>query len=169
MNLKDMDAEFNGSAAAEKKDFTPVPDGHYQVKVFACDVTNTKTPPPRPMLKLELEILVGPNKGRKLFKNIMLDKHPQEGFKYLKADLACLGWKHQLSDLLDPVKRATLLDVGLNVNKKTTGYDDKDRPKERVYINSALGITSAVAKETPAARVARASTVANNNDDEPPF
>lgn len=168
MGLKDLDDQYEKESVKDKPAFTPIPDGQYQTKLHAIDVQPTKQPPPRPMLKLEFEIISGKMAKRRVWKNVMLTG---DNLPYLKADLFALGWKFKLSDIEDVQKRATLLDRIVNIGLKThpSKKDGRGNPQQNCFINSSQDRVG-TASPTPDA-IARASGVSApaGGDDEPPF
>lgn len=166
MGLKDLDDQYEKESIKDKPAFTPIPDGQYQVKLYALDVVMTKAPPARPMLKLEFEIISGKLAKRRVWKNVMLTG---DNIGYLKADLFALGWKFKLSDIEDVQKRATLLDRIVNIGLKTKAgkLDSKGNPQQNVFLNSSQ---DRVGTPSPTAdAVKRASGTSASADDEAPF
>ncbi len=159
-DLSKFDAEYEKTQAPEDGDFTPVPDGTYQVKIQTVEVKDTKTPPPRPMLAIEFEILAGPYKGRRLFKNAMIASG--DSLQYLKKDLATLGWTGKISELDDIGKRAVLLDRRFEVRNKSRGKDEQGRENFNIYINKALDGKAATASAGVTRTVVKAAANPNS-------
>jgi hypothetical protein len=114
MDLAQFDDDFV-SADVEEKDFEAVPDGKYQVKVDRVELTRSETSG-NPMLKWALKILGPTHKGRLLWRNNVIAS--KDNVKWLEQDLYTCGLQmDKLSDL--PGKLETLLDVGLEVTKRT--------------------------------------------------
>jgi len=114
MDLAQFDDDFV-TADVEEKDFEAVPDGKYQVKVDRVELTRSETSG-NPMLKWALKILGPTHKGRLLWRNNVIAS--KDNVKWLKQDLYTCGLQmDKLSDL--PGKLETLLDVGLEVTKRT--------------------------------------------------
>ena len=114
MDLAQFDDDFV-SADVEEKDFESVPDGKYQVKVDRVELTRSETSG-NPMLKWALKILGPTHKGRLLWRNNVIAS--KDNVKWLKQDLYTCGLQmDKLSDL--PGKLETLMDVGLEVTKRT--------------------------------------------------
>jgi hypothetical protein len=114
MDLAQFDDDFV-SVDVEEKDFEAVPDGKYQVKVDRVELTRSETSG-NPTLKWALKILGPAHKGRLLWRNNVIAS--KDNVKWLKQDLYTCGLQmDKLSDL--PGKLETLLDVGLEVTKRT--------------------------------------------------
>lgn len=127
MDLAQFDDDFV-SADVEEKDFEAVPDGKYQVKVDRVELTRLETSG-NPMLKWALKILGPTHKGRLLWRNNVIAS--KDNVKWLKHDLYTCGLQmDKLSDL--PGKLETLLDVGLEVTKRTINEF------ENIYFNRRI-------------------------------
>lgn len=127
MDLTQFDDDFV-SADVEEKDFEAVPDGKYQVKVDRVELTRSETSG-NPMLKWALKILGPTHKGRLLWRNNVIAS--KDNVKWLKQDLYTCGLQmDKLSDL--PGKLETLLDVGLEVTKRTKNEF------ENIYFNRRI-------------------------------
>ncbi len=127
MELAQFDDDFV-SADVEEKDFEAVPDGKYQVKVDRVELTRSETSG-NPMLKWALKILGPTHKGRLLWRNNVIAS--KDNVKWLKQDLYTCGLQmDKLSDL--PGKLETLLDVGLEVTKRTKNEF------ENIYFNRRI-------------------------------
>lgn len=127
MDLAQFDDDFV-SADVEEKDFEAVPDGKYQVKVDRVELTRPETSG-NPMLKWALKILGPTHKGRLLWRNNVIAS--KDNVKWLKQDLYTCGLQmDKLSDL--PGKLETLLDVGLEVTKRTKNEF------ENIYFNRRI-------------------------------
>ncbi len=168
MGLKDLDEQYEKQAVADKKEFTPLPDGQYQTKIQLFVTADTKTPPVRPMLKIEFEVISGKFAKRKIWKNIMLTA---ENLQYLKADLHALGWKFKLSDIDDISKRGTMLDRIVNVGLKTNPnrLDKNGKPQQNCYINSSQDRVGTASPAADAVKRATTAPTPAGGDDEPPF
>ena len=127
MDLAQFDDDFV-SANVEERDFEAVPDGKYQVKVDRVELTRSETSG-NPMLKWALKILGPTHKGRLLWRNNVIAS--EDNVKWLKQDLYTCGLQmDKLSDL--PGKLETLLDVGLEVTKRTKNEF------ENIYFNRRI-------------------------------
>ena len=127
MDLAQFDDDFV-SANVEERDFEAVPDGKYQVKVDRVELTRSETSG-NPMLKWALKILGPTHKGRLLWRNNVIAS--KDNVKWLKQDLYTCGLQmDKLSDL--PGKLETLLDVGLEVTKRTKNEF------ENIYFNRRI-------------------------------
>lgn len=105
-----------------------IADGKYQVKVDRVELTRSETSG-NPMLKWALKILSPTHKGRLLWRNNVIAS--KDNVKWLKQDLYTCGLQmDKLSDL--PGKLETLLDVGLEVTKRTKNEF------EHIYFNRRI-------------------------------
>jgi hypothetical protein len=130
IDLAQFDEDF-AEAEIKEREFEPVPDGKYQVNVKRVELTRSKTSD-TPMLKWTLEIIAPSCQGRILFRNNMIGS--PENIKWLKTDLHTCGLDlAKLSDL--PANLASLLDVKLEVTKRTRGEN------ENVYFNRRIVTT----------------------------
>lgn len=151
-DLGSLDDQYQAVAPPERKTGGP-PDGRYQVKVDAVDLEKSKNKG-TPCLKLELLIISGEHAGRKLWKNMYITAG---GLPYVKQDLMTLGWTKGLRDLQDPLQRRSLLDVTIQVTKKTkTGAQGDD---VNIYIDKRITVNAEALAAAGAAR----------GGDEPPF
>jgi hypothetical protein len=140
MDLAQFDDDFV-SADVEEKDFEPVPDGKYQVKVDRVELTRSETSG-NPMLKWALKILGPKHKGRLLWRNNVIAS--KDNVKWLKQDLYTCGLQmEKLSDL--PGKLESLLDVGLEVTKRTKNEF------ENIYFNRRIVLSGEDASSEPSA------------------
>ena len=131
-DIDEMDlAEFDDAfSAAEVESREPVPDGKYQVAIEKVELTRARTSG-QPMLRWMLRVLNGPFGNRCLFRHNMIVT--PENMKWLKTDLHTCGLKiERLSDL--PTRLEQLLDVKLEVTKRTKGEN------ENVYLNRRIEI-----------------------------
>lgn len=127
MDLAQFDDDFV-TADVEEKDFEAVPDGKYQVKVDRVELTRSETSG-NPMIKWALKILGPTHKGRLLWRNNVIAS--KDNVKWLKQDLYTCGLQmDKLSDL--PGKLETLLDVGIEVTKRTKNEF------ENIYFNRRI-------------------------------
>jgi hypothetical protein len=130
MDLAQFDDDFV-TADVEEKDFEAVPDGKYQVKVDRVELTRSETSG-NPMLKWALKILGPTHKGRLLWRNNVIAS--KDNVKWLKQDLYTCGLQmDKLSDL--PGKLETLLDVGLEVTKRTKNEFDNIYFNRRIVLS----------------------------------
>ena len=140
MDLAQFDDDFV-SADVEEKDFEPVPDGKYQVKVDRVELTRSETSG-NPMLKWALKILGPKHKGRLLWRNNVIAS--KDNVKWLKQDLYTCGLQmEKLSDL--PGKLESLLDIGLEVTKRTKNEF------ENIYFNRRIVLSGEDASSEPSA------------------
>ncbi len=116
----------------EDRGFSEVPDGKYQCRVESALLDRTRMSGD-PILKWQLEILNGEFSGRYLFRNNLFGS--PDNLRFLKADLSRCGLVlGKLSEL--PDRLGQLLDVEIEVQKKTTTKGDKEY--SNVYIQKRL-------------------------------
>ncbi len=129
IDLSQFDDDYE-SAEVEDREFEPVPDGKYQVKVDRVEIARAKSSG-NPMLKWTLKILAPTHAGRLLWRNnVMASK---ENIKWLKNDLHVCGLEiEKLSEL--PERLDDLLDLTLEVTKRTRGEN------ENIYLNRRIEI-----------------------------
>ena len=128
-DLAKFDEEYAASEV-EPNQFDDVPDGKYQVVVDKVELTRTQNDDP--MLKWQLKILGPQHRGRMMFRNNVIAS--KENIKFLKADLLTCGLElGKLSEL--PDRLADLLDVALEVTKKTRG------DYANIYMNKRVVLT----------------------------
>ncbi len=136
-------AEFDEAyeqADVQDDAFEPVPDGRYQVVVDRIELVRTSNGDP--MLKWCLRVLGPTHAGRLLWRYNVLSS--DENRRWLKKDLLRCGVQlTRLSEL--PANLERLLDLRLDVNKKTKG------DFESVYIDRRIRTAGeAEAPEAPA-------------------
>lgn len=129
IDLSEFDSEYRRQTARAESASTPdaLPDGPYQVRVEAVDLTKSKTSG-QPMLKWTLRV-IGPNHvNRVLWKNRVIN---QSTLKWVNAELNICGLTAEpFSDL--PNLLPELLGIELDVVKRSkNGYDD-------VYFNRRI-------------------------------
>jgi len=133
-DLVDLDEEFEGTEAAEKKEFVKVPNGRYQVivdKVLLDRAQNTGDL----MLKWELVIISGKFMPQRLFRNNMIVT--PDNLKWLKTDLLTVGVDiKKISEL--PMHLKDILDTKLEVSVKN--YTKKEQEYQNVYLQKKLDI-----------------------------
>lgn len=120
MDLSRFDEEYARAEAPSNGGDEP-PDGTYHVSVHSVDLGYTKTSGD-PILKWQLEIVVGPYAGRFLFRNNLFAT--QSNLQFLKKDLTVCGLVlGKLSELENRLEE--LLDIELEVKKVTKPSGDK--------------------------------------------
>ena len=135
VDLTQFDDAFNEAPVEEKKEFEPVPDGKYQVNVEKVEITTAKTSG-NPMLKWTLKILAPSFRGRLLWRNNVMAT--RENIKWLKNDLHVCGLDlAKLSDL--PLNLERLLDVKLEVTKRTKGDNENVYFNRRIVLDEGTG------------------------------
>jgi len=134
IDLSQFDDDYE-SAEVEDREFEPVPDGKYQVKVERVEVARAKSSG-NPMLKWTLKILAPTHAGRLLWRNnVMASK---ENIKWLKNDLHVCGVEFgKLSEL--PNRLEELLDLTLEVTKRTRGENVNVYLNRRIKIDAGGG------------------------------
>ena len=136
VDLSQFDDDF-AEAPIEEREFETVPDGKYQVNVERVEIVRAKTTG-NPMLKWTLRILAPSSRGRLLWRNNVMAT--RENMKWLKNDLHVCGLDlDRVSDL--PARLAELLDVKLEVTKRTKGEN------ENVYFNRRIVLDAAPAAD----------------------
>jgi hypothetical protein len=116
IDLAAFDGTFQREATEERGDFDSLPDGKYQVAVEKVELTHTQNTG-NPMLKWTLRVLGPRFANRLIWRNSVITTNT---IRYLKTDLHICGLDlDKLSDL--PGRLADLLDVRLEVTKKTNG------------------------------------------------
>jgi hypothetical protein len=129
LDLAQFDDDFS-EAPIEEREFEDVPDGKYQVKVDKVELTRAQSSG-NPMLKWTLKILGPRCAGRLLWRNSVIAS--KENLKWLKTDLHTCGLDiEKLSEL--PARLGDLLDVALEVTKRTKGEN------ENIYFNRRIVI-----------------------------
>jgi hypothetical protein len=134
IDLSQFDDDYE-SAEVEDREFEPVPDGKYQVKVDRVEIARAKSSG-NPMLKWTLKILAPTHAGRLLWRNnVMASK---ENIKWLKNDLHVCGLElDKLSEL--PERLDALLDLTLEVTKRTRGENENIYLNRRIEIDASDG------------------------------
>lgn len=126
IDLSYLDNEYEETEVPDQ-DFSPVPDGKYQVLVERAEISTAQTSG-NPMLKWTLRVLGPAYRDRLLWKNSVL----LSGLlQYVKKDLQTCGIHIQkISDLPDQLEK--LLDLKLEITKKTKGEN------ENIYFNKLI-------------------------------
>ncbi|MCL4499294.1 MAG: DUF669 domain-containing protein [Chloroflexi bacterium] len=129
-DLAQFDDDFS-EIPVEEREFEAVPDGKYQVKVEKVELTRAQSSG-NPMLKWTLRILGPRFAGRLLWRNSVMAS--KENLKWLKTDLHTCGVDiEKLSEL--PARLGDLLDVTLEVTKRTKGENENIYFNRRVVID----------------------------------
>ena len=132
-DLAQWDEEYV-NAPVEEREFEPVPDGKYQVVVDRVEMTKSQTSG-NPMLKWKLKILGPKHEGAVIWRNNVIGS--KGNVQWLKNDLHVCGLDlGKLSEL--PGKLGKLLDVMLEVTKKTKGENENIYFNRRI-VNDAAG------------------------------
>ncbi len=144
-DLATFDAEFEG-APVEDSGFEPLPDGKYQVLVERVELLRSKAG--NPMLKWTLRVLGPQCQGRLLWRNNVIAS--AENLKWLKSDLHTCGLTlGKLSEL--PARLPELLDIHLEVTKRTRGENESVYLNKRVEASAAPGGSAGSAGSTGSA------------------
>lgn len=131
-DLAQLDDVYTEVEPAERKELDDVPPGHYQAYVDRAYLDRAKTTR-RLMLKWELVIAAGDYKGRRLFRNNMVET--PDNLRWLKADLQTAGVTlRKLSDL--PLQLEPLIGVLLDVTVSVKGAGDQ--AFTNVYLNKRI-------------------------------
>jgi len=126
IDLSYLDDDF-AQAEVKETDFTPVPDGKYQVNVEKVELTRAQTSG-NPMLKWTLRVLGPTQRERLIWKNSVMTADTME---FVKKDLLICGVTIQrLSDLSQHLE--DLLDTKLEIQKKTKGEN------ENIFFNKRI-------------------------------
>ncbi len=132
IDLAAFDGTFQQEDTEECADFETIPDGKYQVAIEKVELTHTQNTG-NPMLKWTLRVLGPRFANRLIWRNSVITNNT---VRYLKTDLHLCGLElDKLSDL--PGRMAELLDVRLEVSKKTKGN------YENIYFSRRLEMTVA--------------------------
>ena len=142
IDLTQFDDDF-AEAEIEDRGFEPIPDGKYQVRVEAVELTRSKTSD-NPMLKWSLRVLGPTHKDRLLWRyNVLLSK---ENIRWLKTDLHVCGLDlEKVSDLEANLDR--LLDVNLEVTQRTRGESTNIYFNKRIVMDGKDDGYKATAQE----------------------
>ena len=143
IDLSQFDEDF-GKAEIQDRNFEPVPDGKYQVNVEKVEITRAKSSG-KPMLKWELKILAPKYQGRLLWHyNLILSP---ENISWLKTDLHICGLDlEKVSEL--PDRLVELLDVKIEVNKRTKGENENVYFDRKIEESDALNQNSKTEEDT---------------------
>lgn len=135
LDLAQFDDDF-AEASVEEREFDEIPDGKYQVNVEKVELTRAQSSG-NPMLKWTLKILGPRLAGRLLWRNSVMAS--KENLKWLKTDLHTCGLEiEKLSDL--PERLGDLLDVKLEVTKRTKGENENIYFNRRIVVEDLAGV-----------------------------
>ena len=133
LDLAQFDDDFS-EASIEEREFEEIPDGKYQVNVEKVELTRAQSSG-NPMLKWTLKILGPRFAGRLLWRNSVMAS--KENLKWLKTDLHTCGLEiEKLSEL--PSRLGDLLDVKLEVTKRTKGENENIYFNRRIVVDDLL-------------------------------
>lgn len=164
VDLSHLEDDFAAAAEEKARNFDPLPDGKYVVRVAEALVTESKSG--TAMLKWQLQVVGGRFNGRFMWRQNMLESKQNCG--WLKRDLAvCDITLAKVNDLNERARE--LVGLHLEVTQKTAGQ------YSNVYLNrllSPIEVAALYAERVPVDNVggdeppARAGTV---DDDDIPF
>jgi len=148
-DLARLDDAYVECEAAERKAFEEVPPGRYQALVDRLYLDRAKSSK-RLLLKWELLVATGPQKGRRIFRNNTVET--PDNLRWLKADLQTAGLTiTRLSELPEHLDAHALIGVMLDVTVASKGSGDQARTN--VYLNKRIdreGDAPAPAAPSPA-------------------
>jgi hypothetical protein len=131
IDLSQFDEGFQNEHAEQRDE--SVPDGKYQVNVEKVELAETQSTG-NPMLKWALRIIAPTSINRLLWRNSVITHNT---LKFLKTDLHICGLDlEKLSDLQKNL--AKLLDVKLEVTKRTKGDNENIFFNRRITVDSAM-------------------------------
>lgn len=132
-DLSQFDEKFAQEEVREPN-YPKIPDGKYQVQVERIEMVATQTG--NPMIKWQLHIHGPHHAGQKLWKNSVIT---EKTLGMIKTDLTTCGINMDNFKFSQIQSRfPELLDIGLEVQKKTTGTDSQGRANVNIYFNSRL-------------------------------
>jgi len=148
-DLARLDEAYVDCEPAERKAFEEVPPGRYQALIDRLYLDRAKSSK-RLLLKWELLIATGPQKGRRLFRNNTVET--PDNLRWLKADLQTAGLTiTRLSELPEYLDAKTLIGVMLDVTVASKGSGDQARTN--IYLNKRIDRDG----DTPASAAAPAA------------
>jgi hypothetical protein len=80
---------FNANEVEPSREMTPLPTGDYKVAIVASEQKPTKNGDGS-YLSLELQVLEGQHKGRKVWQNLNLDNKNQQAVEIARAELSAI-------------------------------------------------------------------------------
>jgi hypothetical protein len=125
-----MELMFDSSQVVEQDNsFAPIPPGSYPVICDASEFRNTKAGDGR-YLHLELSIVDGPSKGRKIFDNLNLENKNPTAVDFAQRQLAGLVRACGKVKISDSAELHNIpVSATLAVRKGTNGYEDSNDVK----------------------------------------
>ncbi len=132
IDLSHLDEEY--AQVKEPERGGEVPDGKYVAGVERVQLVKAKKEPHQPMLKWQLQILEGEQKGRRVFRNNMLAT--RENLAWLKGDLKACGLEITKVSELQP-KLESLLDLVVGITVRTK-KDGQGRDQTNVFLEKRL-------------------------------
>ena len=131
IDLSHYDNAWDSIKTDTNQDYEELPDTTYNVFIETAKLVETKSTQ-KPMLKLQLRILDGMHENKCLFDNMVI--HSEESLSYIKKKFNICGLNIKASEIEENLYR--LLDIKLQVNKKTNFKDDKSYVN--IYFNRCL-------------------------------
>ncbi|HEY3416410.1 MAG TPA: DUF669 domain-containing protein [Armatimonadota bacterium] len=133
-DLAQLDDAYVDCEPAERKAFEDVPPGRYQALIDRLYLDRAKSSK-RLLLKWELLIATGPQKGRRLFRNNTVET--PDNLRWLKADLQTAGLTiTRLSELPEHLDAQALIGVLLDITVASKGSGDQARTN--IYLNKRI-------------------------------
>jgi hypothetical protein len=126
-----MELMFDASNVAipQENSFAPIPAGQYPVIVDSSEFRDTKAGDGR-YLHLELSIVDGPSKGRKIFDNLNLENKNPTAVDIAQRQLASLVRACGKVKISDSAELHNIpVSATLAVRKGTNGYEDSNDVK----------------------------------------
>jgi len=121
----------------------PIPEGSYFAKINRCYLNRTATKQ-TPYIHLELIILEGEYRGRRLFKDWWLT---EKFLPYLKRDLLMFGFEGDISEFQHDDTLRWFLDRQVRVGVRHEVYEERTTAK--VYLNGVIPLTETVEIKEP--------------------
>lgn len=137
-----VDAMNNAIDTAEVKEnrgFSLLPEGKYQMQTTSVMVKEPNSPTGYPSFLIELTVLEGQHKNRKVYKWFPLEP-TKERMDALKTDLALLGLDlTSIRDLENQEKLESLLDYIVEVTVKNKTSNNNGKTYGNYYLNRVAG------------------------------
>lgn len=150
---------------------TPPPANTYLAVVETAEWTTTKKAPPRPILKCRLRIEAGPEKGKALFTQVMVDPDAQPFAKRRSLEqLNALGLSNSdLKNLSDGEQADQVVGAVVEVETSIDDKYDPQNPRARVdSIKAAQGAPSTASAAPPKKEKAPSKKKAADKPSTPP-
>ncbi len=132
---------FNANAVEPSESFDPIPPGEY-----LCVITSSEDKPTKAgtgsFLELELEVIDGPSKGRKLWDRLNLDNPNELAVKIARATLSAIC---RAVGVMEPKDSCELHDIPLLVKVRVEKRADTDEPSNVIKGYRGRNAAAAVA------------------------